>query len=135
MSKSESGSRVVGIIVTHGKLAEEILRTSELIYGRVEDCYAICGSEISCGMLDDRIQGIISESAGKHIVLFVDYSGGSCCTSCLRAVREKIGVKVISGVNLPAFLDFVSKRDTMEFDEMVEHVVHRGKDSIRVVEL
>jgi mannose/fructose-specific phosphotransferase system component IIA len=70
----------------------------------------------------------------KKAHVFVDYFGGSCCTNSMRAVHVMKGVKVISGVNLPMLLDFATKRDLLEFQEMVDHLLRRGRESVKLVD-
>lgn len=135
MNKDHPDNKVIGIIVTHGRLAEELIRTAELIVGNIEDCYAISGSVLSDEGVVKRIREIIDKSGSSRLLLFVDHYGGSCCINCVRAVEDVNGVKVISGVNLPLLLDFASKRNIMEFDEMVKRIIDRGKESIKVVDL
>ncbi len=134
MNHTDDDTGTVGIIVTHGGLAEELLRTAELIVGKTEGCYAISGSDICDDELIRKIRRIIGESGKRHAVIFVDYFGGSCCINCARAVDGIQGVKVVSGVNLPLLLDFLTKQGAMEFEDLIRHLISRGSESIRVLE-
>jgi PTS system mannose-specific IIA component len=134
MSDEKHAARTIGIVVTHGKLAEELCHTTELIVGKLENCYTISGSDFCNEAVIARIREIIGSSGSTNAVVFVDYFGGSCCASSVRAVEGLKCVKVISGVNLPLLLDFVTKRDSLEFEKMVDHLVRRGRESVRVVD-
>lgn len=134
MIKEQPSKSTIGIIVTHGILASELHRTTELILGKLEDCYAISGSDFSDEEVIARIRDIIGKTMVKNAVVFVDYFGGSCCTNSVRAVHGLKGVKVISGVNLPMLLDFATKRNSMEFQEMVDHLLRRGRESVKLVD-
>lgn len=134
MNGTTGDTETIGIIVTHGRLAEELLRTAELIIGAVTDCYAISGSDLCDEDLVRCIRRIIIDSGRKHAVIFVDYFGGSCCINSARAVEGIQGVKVVSGVNLPLLLDFLTKQGTMGFEEMIRHLISRGSESIKVLD-
>jgi len=69
---------------------------------------------------------------GENVVLFVDYSGGSCFFNCIRAktAMDAKEVKVVSGVNLPILLDFATKKNVMNYEDMINHLTKRGRDSI-----
>lgn len=135
MTNYKKGAGTIGIIITHGALAEELLHTAELIVGRSEGCFALCGSDLCDEALVGKIRKIIEDSGRKNAVLFVDYFGGSCCINSVRAAEGLLGVKVVSGVNLPILLDFITKRSSMDFEEMVDHIIRRGSESIKVVDL
>ncbi len=126
---------ITGIVVTHGQLGEELLRTVGLIVGDVHDCYALSGSDLGDEKVIKAIHEILDANDASRAVVFVDYFGGSCGASCVRATRGLEGVKVISGVNLPILLDFVTKQGTMELDEIVGHLIHRGQESVKVIEI
>jgi PTS system mannose-specific IIA component len=125
---------IIGIVITHGNLAEELLATAKMIVGETHDCYAISGSDLCDEDVARRIDQIVSTGDGeRRAVVFVDYFGGSCSASTVRATRSHPEIRVISGVNLPMLLDFVNKQDTYGLDEIVDHLLHRGQESIRVV--
>ena len=126
---------ITGIVVTHGQLGEELLRTVELIVGELHDCYALSGSDLGDEKVIESIHGILEENKTQRAVVFVDYFGGSCGASCVRATRGLEGVTVISGVNLPILLDFVTKQGMMGYSDIVTHLIERGRESVKVVEI
>jgi len=126
---------ITGIVVTHGQLGEELLRTVRLIVGDVHDCYALSGSDLGDEKTIESIREILDAKKVKNAVVFVDYFGGSCGASCVRATRGLAGVKIISGVNLPILLDFVTKQGMMGFDEIVDHLIKRGQESVKIVDI
>jgi len=135
MSDATQSERTVGIVVTHGTLADELVRTVELIVGKQEDLHAISGSDLCDDEVIGRIREIVAGRGEARVIVFVDYFGGSCCINCVRAVEGEPGIKVISGVNLPILLTFATKRGTLPFEEMVDHIIRRGRESVKVIDL
>ena len=135
MSDEKHSDRITGIVVTHGKLAEELVRTVELIVGAQEDLYAVSGSDMCDESVIGAIREILASREDAQVIVFVDYFGGSCCINSVRAVEGETGIKVMSGVNLPVLLAFATKRGTMPFDEMIDHIIRRGRESLKVIDL
>lgn len=129
------GAAIAGIVVTHGNLADELVRTAELIVGKQEDIFSISGADLNDEGIINRIREIVAGRPKGEMLVFVDFFGGSCCTNSMRAVEGHPGVRVISGVNLPMLLDFATKRRTTSFDEMVDHLIRRGRESIKLIDL
>ncbi len=124
----------IGILVTHGGLARELIQTAEYIIGEIPFCYAISNKDLGDEALIARIRGIIEKASPSFVFLFVDYFGSSCSMNCTRAARGMKNVVVISGVNLPILLDFVTKRGTMSPEEIVRNLVKRGQESVKVID-
>jgi mannose/fructose-specific phosphotransferase system component IIA len=135
MSDDTTIGRTAGIVVTHGKLAEELVRTAELIVGPQQDLYAVAASDLCDEDIIGRVRELVGRRGKMNVLVFVDYFGGSCCINSVRAVEREQGVKILSGVNLPILLSFATKRDTMPFEEMVDHIVRRGRESVKVIDL
>lgn len=127
--------RITGIVVTHGKLADELVRTAALIVGVQEELHAISGSDLCDEHVIERIRRILGERERPAAIVFVDYFGGSCCINSVRAVEGIPGVKVVSGVNLPMLLAFATKRDAATLEELCDHILRRGRESVRVIDL
>lgn len=100
---------MIGVIVaTHGKLAQELLRTAEGVVGPLPRTHAL---EVAFGA-DYRAElrravGEVNEGAG--VVLLTDLLGGSTTNMCLSLLHEE-NVEVVTGVNLPMLLKLNSLR-------------------------
>lgn len=125
---------VAGIIVAHGELAAELLKTAEVVVGKVENLFPISGSSLTDEDIVARIKEIISRYTDGKVLIFVDYFGSSCCTNSIKAAHGLENAKVVSGVNLPIILDFITKRELYDFDVMIRHIIERGRESVRLVE-
>lgn len=135
MSDGNTNAAIAGIVVTHGKLAEELVRTVELIVGPQESLFAISGSDLCDENIIGMIREILAKRGERRVLVFVDYFGGSCCINSVRAVEGEEGVKVLSGVNLPILLSFATKRGTMPYEELVDHLIRRGRESVKAIDL
>ncbi len=95
---------MIGVVVaTHGKLAEEMLRTAETVVGRIEQARAVA---VDPGVQDMRaaLKDVIkSVDTGDGVLLLTDLLGGSPTNLCLSFLEER-KIEVVTGVNLPMLL-------------------------------
>ncbi len=125
---------VAGIIVTHGRLAEELIDTAKRIYGDFSDCYPVTNDGKSPHVLFEEVSLLVQSLEGGPCVVFVDFVGGSCCHACVRLKVERESVPVITGVNLPMLLAFLNKRDAVPFDRLPGEIIDRGHTSIQMID-
>jgi PTS system mannose-specific IIA component/PTS system mannose-specific IIB component len=125
---------VAGIIVTHGKLAEELVETARTVFGDFSDCYAVTNEGKSPHALFEEMKLLVDALEGKPCIVFVDFTGGSCCHACMRLKVERNDVAIVSGINLPMLLAFLNKRDAVPFGQLADEIVDRGHNSIRLVD-
>jgi mannose/fructose-specific phosphotransferase system component IIA len=125
---------VIGIVVTHGRLAEELLATAKVIYGDFTGCHAVTNIAKSPQTLLEEIQNLLDAEAGARCIVFADFFGGSCCHACMKLRMERDDVPVITGVNLPMILVFLNKRDSIPFDGLPGEIIGRGHNSIQVID-
>ena len=123
---------MVGIlIVTHGRLAQELLETTKIIVGKNVDHII----PISIGWNDDMadIQKTISSAIGRvdqgqGVLILTDMFGGTPSNISLSFLSEK--VEIITGVNLPMLIKIVNVGDRFNLKEL-SHLIHeQGKKSI-----
>jgi PTS system mannose-specific IIA component len=101
------------IIVTHGKLAEALLATAEMIIGSQQSIGAIA-FETGQDVLD--LQGKICRKLKEiaedgEVLILVDLLGGSPYNAAAMLAMTMPKVKVVTGVNLPMMLGILSDRD------------------------
>jgi PTS system mannose-specific IIA component len=125
---------VAGIVVTHGKLGEELLDTARGVYGDFNCCYALSNASKSSQALAKEIGAIMDSVGGSSCVVFVDFMGGSCSHACLKLAAARPRTQVISGVNLPMILAFLNKRGEVPFEELPRVILERSYDSIKVLD-
>jgi len=125
---------VACIIVTHGKLAEELIETARTVFGDFSDCVAVTNEGKSPNALFEEMKLLIDALEGNPCIVFVDFTGGSCCHACMRLKVDRDDLAVISGVNLPMLLAFLNKRDAVPFGQLPDEILDRGHNSIRLVD-
>jgi len=119
-----------GLVVCHGDLGGAFLEALEGIFGRVTD-FEFIGNR---GRSADELLRVVSEAMdrlGSRGLVFTDYFGGSCATACVAALRGREGYRVVSGVNLPMLIYFLTHRDEMALDDILPGVIYRGRNAIR----
>lgn len=103
---------MIGIVlVTHGRLAEELVAAMEHVVGPQEGVASIC-----IGPDDDMeerraqiLESIAKVDDGTGVILLTDMFGGTPSNLAI-SVIEKANVEVIAGVNLPMLIKLASVR-------------------------
>jgi mannose/fructose-specific phosphotransferase system component IIA len=123
-------TRALGILVTHGTLGTELLRTSEAILGPQTDIEVISNSGTSLESLSDRVRTLVGGHPEMTVFLFVDLQGGSCGHACQEIRRLHPDTVLVTGVNLPMLLEFLHNRDRVSVAELKERILKKGRDGI-----
>ena len=123
-----------GIIVSHGRLAEELLNALTIILGEAPNIEAI-----SIGWYDDvedskkRISQCLKRVDQKNgVVIFTDMFGGTPSNLSFSFLRDN-QVEIITGINLPMLIKFVSLQRDNDLREVARKVVEQGKKNIHLV--
>jgi len=122
-----------GIIVMHGRLGEELLNAITIILGEAPNIEAI-----SIGWYDDveeskrKIAASLKRVDQKSgVVVFTDMFGGT--PSNLSFAFQKDGlIEIITGVNLPMLIKFVSLQRGTNLREVSKKVVEQGRKNIHL---
>jgi PTS system mannose-specific IIA component len=122
-----------GIVVSHGKLGEELINALSIILGEAPNIEAI-----SIGWYDDvedskrKInQSLKRVDQENGIVIFTDMFGGT--PSNLSFTFQKDGqVEIITGVNLPMLIKFVSLQRSNNLKDVAKKVVEQGRKNIHL---
>jgi PTS system mannose-specific IIA component len=124
---------VGGIIVCHGKLAEELLNALTIILGEAPNIEAI-----SIGWYDDvedskrKISLSLKKVDQKSgVVIFTDMFGGTPSNLSFSFLKDG-QVEIITGVNLPMLIKFVSLQRSNNLKDVAKKVVDQGKKNIHL---
>lgn len=122
-----------GIIVSHGKLAEELLNALTIILGETVNIEAI-----SIGWYDDveASKKKINESLKKvdqknGVLIFTDMFGGTPSNLSFSFLKDD-QVEIITGVNLPMLIKFASLQRSNSLREVAKKVVEQGQKNIHL---
>jgi mannose PTS system EIIA component len=123
-----------GLIVTHGKLADELLFAARMIEGSITEVEAV-SLDWSESVEDSRekIRGALEKMAGHDgVIIFTDMFGGTPSNISL-SFFEKDKIEILTGVNLPMIVKFGSLKDEGESLATVAQMIReKGAKSIRV---
>lgn len=123
---------MVGIlVVTHRRLAEELIATAELIVGRVEGCVGLSlDPELPVDDLRQQIDNAMAEvNDGDGVIVLTDMFGGTPSNLSLSFLNQE-GVEVVTGVNLPMLLKLAHSREEQRVDELARALKEYGRRSI-----
>jgi len=125
MSSEDTGAR--GVVVAHGPMATAMVDAVRRIAGDAADALMpLSNDQKSPQVLKEELDRALGDGP---VVVFTDLQSGSCGMAALSSCREGGRRVVICGVNLPMLLDFIFHRH-MAVDELVDHLVERGRSSI-----
>ncbi len=115
------------LVVTHGRLAEELVNAVRTIVGTLEGLEAV-----SIDWDDDvaeatrRIEAAMRRvDRGAGVLILTDMFGGT--PTNLGAVAARAGqVEVVTGVNLPMLIKFANLRDDPDLHEVARRIAIAG---------
>lgn len=120
------------ILLSHGDMAKETLKSAEMIVGKIENAYALSMDA------DDGMSGIglkldsCFENMGqniKHTFVIADLLGGTPCNVAIQKLVTMENVTLISGLNLTMVTEFaMSQYD--DYGKLKEHLIEVGRKGI-----
>jgi PTS system mannose-specific IIA component len=122
---------MIGVVVaTHGKLAEEMIRTAEAVVGRLDLVVPVSVVATSPDMRGDLKEAIQHVDQGEGVLLLTDLLGGSPTNLCVSFLLER-KVEVVTGVNLPMLLKLTGLRASGKGISQIAHdLAEAGQRSI-----
>ena len=121
------------VLVTHGKLALELISAMEHVVGPQTHVKAICiGPDDD---MDERRKEILdaakSVNLGDGVILLTDMFGGTPSNLAI-SVMDKVKGEVIAGVNLPMLIKLASCRVSQKLADAVVKAQDAGRKYIIV---
>jgi mannose PTS system EIIA component len=120
------------VIVTHGRLAAEMLSATEHVVGPQTHVATICiGPHDDIEQRRNEITAAIREvDLGRGVVVVTDMFGGTPCNLALTHL-QKGKVEVLAGANLPSLVKLVSVRTKLGLEAAVREAIDSGRKYMR----
>lgn len=122
---------MVGVVIaTHGRLAEELIRTAEGVVGPLPEVRAASIDSRNANTRQELAALVRELDHGEGVLLLTDLFGGSPTNLCLSFLAE-LRVEVVTGVNLPMVVKLGSVRASGKpLQEMAAELAAAGQRSI-----
>jgi PTS system mannose-specific IIA component len=120
-----------GLIVTHGRLAIELLNAAEMIVGEIHHIAAVSiGWHDDVDMARNMIEKALQRVSGPDGVLILTDMFGGTPTNIASTFLEKGKVEVITGVNLPMLIKLAQMDPGQNLASAARIVRESGQSSI-----
>ncbi len=121
------------VIVSHGKLGEEMINTAEMIVGKIFNITSVSidvttDVETSREQIRQAIQAV---NTGVGVIIFTDMFGGTPSNMSLSFLEES-QVEVVTGVNLAMLLQLSTTQTEEPFQNIVRSLKQRGQENIHI---
>ena len=121
------------VLVTHGRLAEELIGALEHVVGPQANVAAVCigpDDDMEKRRLEilDRVKEVDQKDG---VVLLTDMFGGTPSNLAI-SIIDRAKVEVIAGVNLPMLVKLASVRETEPLEEAVASAQEAGRKYINI---
>ncbi|MNO43218.1 PTS system mannose-specific EIIAB component [compost metagenome] len=125
---------MIGVIVgTHGRFSEELLRSTSMVYGQLENVVGVTfepGESVN-GLVDKFKIALGTIDWSDGVIFLVDLFGGSPYNAASRIAAGYENMDIVSGVNLPMVVDVLVSRSTEQLGDLVKLAIRAGQDSMK----
>lgn len=127
---------MIGILVlSHGNLSQGVVESGTMIVGTNEkvDYLGLYGGENIDEFYDRTAKKIKALDDGDGVLVFSDLYGASpfkATAYCVKKLPDTL-YRSVSGVNFSMFIESVLLRETMELEDLSQHVMNTGKQGIK----
>lgn len=121
------------VLVTHGRLAEEMISALEHVVGPQSNVVAICiGPDDDMEVRRSEIlDSAVKADQGDGAILLTDMFGGTPSNLAI-SIMDKAKVEVIAGVNLPMLIKLASVREKETLAEAIVSAQEAGRKYINI---
>ncbi len=121
------------VVVSHGKLAHELVAAAEHVVGRLRRTRAV--SIDADEDLDIKREAILEAvkacDAGRGVIVLTDMFGGTPSNLVL-SLRSRARMEIVSGANLPMLIKLAQTRDILSLEECAQDAAEGGRKYITI---
>ena len=127
---AETSARIGIVVVTHGRLAEELVNAAQAIVGEIPAITAVSmGWSDDVSVARDAIERALAEVGGADVLILTDMFGGTPTNLSLPFLSAS--VEIVTGVNLPMLIKLTTLREGSLL-EIARVIRDQGKEAIYV---
>jgi PTS system mannose-specific IIA component len=121
------------LVISHGRLAEQLVEAVRTIVGEVDALEAVSiGWNDEVDSSSKRIEEALKRvDRGAGVLVLTDMFGGTP-TNLALTLHERDKIEIVTGVNLPMLIKFISLREELELHEAAGRIAEKGKEAIQV---
>ena len=121
------------VLVTHGRLADELINAMEHVVGPQKNVTSVCiGPDDDMEMRrNDILKSVEMVDDSMGVIVLTDMFGGTPSNLAI-SIIDKARVEVIAGVNLPMLVKLASVREKFDLEETVSKGQTAGKKYINI---
>lgn len=121
------------VVVSHGKLAQELVSAAEHVVGRLWRVRTISiESDDDLDQKRDQILAAVKAcDAGRGVVVLTDMFGGTPSNLVL-SVRGSVPMEIVSGANLPMMIKLAEVREVLSLEEAAHAAAEGGRKYVTI---
>ena len=121
------------VVVTHGRLAVELIAALEHVVGPQSAVRTICiGPDDDMEKRRKEILSSVEEvDSGKGVILLTDMFGGTPSNLAI-SIMEQTNVEIIAGVNMPMLIKLASNRKLGSLKKVAVEAQNAGRKYINI---
>lgn len=123
------------ILISHGKLSEQMYRSAQMIVGNIDDLYTVCMDEAD-GLdgTTKKLDAVFDKiSADRPALIVADILSGTPANVAVQAMYRRDNVRVLTGMCLAMVIEY-QVCDDQDVDKMADYLRETGLISIKIVE-
>ncbi len=118
------------VVVTHGRLGEEMVRTLDGVVGKVSQVEAVSTEENDPEIVKAKIRRAIERvDDGSGALILTDMLGDTA-TNLSLLVAGAGRAEVVAGVNMPMLIKTAGARSSMNLRDLAQFIREYGRDHI-----
>ncbi|MGL4862176.1 MAG: PTS sugar transporter subunit IIA [Cetobacterium sp.] len=119
------------IVATHGKFAEGIKTSIELIIGNIDNLEILNCYITQNFNLKEEVEFILKKYPKEELIVLTDIFGGSVNNEFLENISNYKNLNIISGVNLPLILTLIEKQNDYDnIKELIRESIEECSNSL-----
>ena len=122
-----------GLIVTHGRLAIELLNAAETIVGDIQNIVAVSiGWHDDVDMATSMIEKAVTRvDTGGGVLILTDMFGGTP-TNIASTFLDEGAIEIVTGVNLPMLIKLTQLEPEVDLASAAKLVRENGRNTIHI---